>query len=58
MMTQDDDHIRRDQTTSGRGVMVAVKNSLVVDEVSLESLNSEIICARLSIAKANWDRQL
>ena len=48
-----DGHIRRDPTTSSGGVMVAVRNSLVVDEVSLKYLNSEIVCTRLSIVKAN-----
>ena len=33
--------------------MVVVRNSLVLEEVSLESLSSEIVRMRLSIAKAN-----
>ena len=36
-----DGHSCRDQSASGGGVLIPVSNNLVVDEVSLESLNSE-----------------
>ena len=41
--------IRKDRNIRGGGVMIAVRNNLVVDEVSINSLNSELICARISI---------
>jgi hypothetical protein len=46
-------YIRKDRNTEGGGVLIAVKNSLVVDEVALESMNSEIVCARLTLHKSS-----
>ena len=46
-------HIRKDRTLYGGGVMIAVRSGLVVDEVTVEHLNSEIVCARFSMTKSN-----
>ena len=44
--------IRRDRNRNGGGIMIAVQNGIVVDEVTIEHLNSEIMCTRISIAKS------
>ena len=46
-------HIRRDHNRNGSSVMVAVRNGIVVDEVTIEHLNKEIVWARISIAKSS-----
>ena len=41
------------QNYNGSSVMVAVRNGIVVDEVTIEHLNKEIVWARISIAKSS-----
>ena len=48
-----DGSIHRPRSIHGGGVMIAVKNDLVAEEVSLNaSKNGEIVCAKISIEKA------
>ena len=43
-----------DRSAQGDGVLIATKNGIVMDEVSLEaSTNGEIACVRIAIAKAS-----
>ena len=46
-------HLNRDRNCNGGGVMIAVQNGFVMDEVTIEHLNSEIVCARISIVKSS-----
>ena len=46
--------VRRDRSAQGGGVLIATKNGIVVDEVSLEaSTCGEIACVRIAIAKSS-----
>ena len=46
--------VRRDQSAQGGGVLIATKNGIVVDEVSLEaSTSGEIASVRIAIAKSS-----
>ena len=47
-----DGHIRKDRSIHGGGVMIALRNDLVADEVDIECLTSEIVCARINIMKS------
>ena len=46
--------VRRDRSAQGGGVLIATKNGIVVDEVSLEaSTSGEIACVRIAIAESS-----